>query len=323
MTIFKRVFAFLVLALLFFGLAFLGVREFVMGKGTTTLKNSLRELVQVARANPYDKHCTGKGLSLEGGEKKAQIQLRFVSSSEYLLEVVCPGFAFEPIVIRQYELPSGVIKVPGNSGFVYSEENLSGVALEVFGELEKMVRELFPTLPEESIAKQVAVTLRESSIMIGSVQLLATAPQGPVTSCSGYGFYCCQEETEQGVGDQLAGLRECKSSCFAQCVPRPTVLALNTNPFFDDAKNRLVVVSPGSTVEFLVVTSTTSEVGTTATFDFGDGESAISSDLSIPTPHVFSCATTSCSYVTTVTLTDAQGVRSVASPISTVTVRVE
>jgi hypothetical protein len=303
-------------------IVYFSARETFLSWGTDAVKDSLRELIKAARSGTYANQCATKGSG--GGSVSAEdikVQLRFTSSSEYVMEAICPQFAFDPIVFAQGSLPEYVVRVPGSSGMVYGGER-AGIVLEVFGEFERSASTLFER-DLSWLSKRKAVILDEGNIQIVDDAATLQLGSGPVTSCSGYGYACCQSPSELGRGESILGLTDCPESCYAQCVARPMVLAFNPNPFFDDAMTRIVRVQSNTAVEFTVVSDAPSDAGVRAVFEFGDGQTAESSDLETPVTHVYPCAVESCEYVATVQLIDAKGTESAESSISRMLVLVE
>ncbi len=301
--------------------AFFGAREYFLNKGIDTVRASLRELVKAGRSGMYANQCQSNGLRAGGQTTSPTTQLRFTSSTEYVLEVICRDFSFEPVVVGSGTLPQFVTKIPGTSGFIYGDDTSSGVGLQVFEDLAKNVAETVGK-PVPFVSKRIAMTLQGSTIKVAGLDALPQVAAGPVTTCVGYGYFCCQDGVQQGVGAQITGLTECKASCFAQCVAQPIVLAFNPNPFFIDSEQRVVSVRSGGVVEFSVVSDALADEKITALFTFGDGKTEERSDLTTPVSHVYSCALPSCEFTASVRLTNAQGVESSESTISKITVRV-
>lgn len=301
--------------------AFFGVREYFLNKGIDTMRASLRELVKAGRSGIYITECQNNGLQA-GGQAPPTAQLRFTSSTEYVLEILCHEFSFESLIIGSGSLPQYVKKVPGTSGFVYKDAAISGIALEVFGDVAKSVDETVGR-PIPFISRRIAVMLQGSTVKVAAPDALPQANSGPVTSCTGYGYFCCQNGVQQGVGSQITGLTECKTSCYSQCVAQPIVLSFNPNPFFIDSELRIVSVPSGSAVEFVVVSDMSADAKVTALFNFGDGKTEERGDLATPVSHVYSCAQPSCEFTASVRLTNDQGVESSETGISKMKIMVE
>ncbi len=301
---------------------FFAARETFLSWGTDTIKNSLRELSKAARSGAYIDQCSAKG-GESGNFSVTDIktQLRFTSASEYVMEVICSQFSFDPIVFAQGSLPEYVVRLPGTSGMVYGGER-AGVMLEVFGEIEQLTSDFFGQ-DLNWLSKRKAVILDGDQIQVVDASASLQLGSGPVTSCSGYGHACCQFPSELGKGGRIIGLADCPESCYAQCIARPMILAFNANPFFDDAMKRTVRVRENATVEFSVVSNAPPNAGMRAIFEFGDGQNAELSDLETPVSHVYSCPVESCEYVANVRLIDAKGTESAESSVSYMTVLVE
>jgi hypothetical protein len=301
---------------------FFAARETFLSWGSDAVKDSLRELVKSARGGTYVQDCSqriGENASISPDD--ITVQLRFVSSNEYVMEAICPQFAFDPIVFAQGSLPEYVTRVPGSSGMVYGGER-SGVVLEVFGDIEETASVFFER-DMSWISKRKAVVLAADAIQIVDDSPSMELGSGPVTSCSGYGYACCSVAAEKGTGNRILGLNDCPDSCYSSCIMRPMVLAFNSSPFFEDATTRVVRVRSNTAIEFSVVSNSLADAGVSAIFDFGDGEMLVTSDLTTPVAHRYSCATSGCQYTATVQLVDAQGIESAETSITQMVVLVE
>lgn len=307
-----------VIVLLLGAVSFFAAREAFLYWGRTSLKDSIRQLARSGAGGAYEIQCTARG-SQDGGTGRATVQLRFLSSTEYVLEAICEQYSFDPILIDRKELPQFVKKVPGTSGYIWGADQ-TGVVIEVFGDLEKQVQEFF--LRDISfISKAQAIIMNGSSIIVAAEQ--TEVGVGPVTSCMGYGYFCCQEASEKGIGKQITGLAGCERSCFSQCIARPVILSFTPNPFFSDIKNRVVQTSSRMPVEFSVIADGRDGDQLQGVIEFGDGASTRITDFSKPVQHQYRCDSGVCQYTAVVKLTDRWGVESVQSSISTITVIVE
>jgi hypothetical protein len=225
-------------------------------------------------------------------------QLRFTSSTEYVVEVICGSFVLDPILVERQELPMFVEKRIGNSGIVWGTGR-SGIVLEVFGR-------------SAAIGIENELTFTDS----GSANDLGT---GPRTACAGYGFQCCQPETTAGQGEQLTGVMDCPRSCFTTCLARPVILSFTTQPFYDQATRTLTVV-PNDPVDFAYVASAGNNPSVTVTIEFGDGQTQQLSTLSGLATHTYSCQQARCEYQATVRAVDGDGIEAAATPLTMITV---
>lgn len=313
-----RILRLLITALVLFIILTVGTffvsREILLFLGSSTLKSSVKTLNESRSKNAFASQCAELGGTQ--GSSTVQYQLRFLSSSEYLLEAACDGFAYEPITIAQEKLPQFVTKVPGTSGFIVSHSSQSGIEIEVFKlEIDKLAQALGVDLT--FLQKQKPLVVENGLLVSDSVQ--DQFGTGPVTVCEGYGYQCCDAAAQLGVGDRIAGLTDCEDQCFAQCASRPLVLSFNTNPILDP-RNRTVMIKSGTPVEFTFVADSGNAQIATGILDFGDGTKAQISGLAGQTSHTYECARTSCEYIAKVTLEDNWGVKSADLGINSVKV---
>lgn len=305
--------AFLFFAVIVFVGFFLG-REVLLYWGENKVRTALRELTITQRRGAFETQCNELGATPIGGEAAVTYQLRFISSSEYLVEAVCEGFAYDPITIAQGALPQFVTKIPGTSGFMLDGMVRNGIELEVFAlEIEALSKATnfdFTFLSRnKSIVAENGVVIKNSSV--------TTVSEGPVTSCPGYGYQCCNEVSHFGVGSKITGLPDCEQSCYARCATRPVLLSLNTNPLVD-IQTRTLKAEAGVPVEFTYVADFGDADSGTGILDFGDGKKSPISGLAGKVSHTYECPSGYCEYVASITLEDSWGVKSAQLQTSTV-----
>ena len=115
------------------GVVFLIGREVMIWQAAADLSNAAKKARDVSKTpSQYYDQCRKKGNSRETLTKTV-FQLRFTSPKDYQVEVVCPQFPSDPIIIQQKTLPRFVSKVAGSSGFSLGEYDSNSVTLEVFG----------------------------------------------------------------------------------------------------------------------------------------------------------------------------------------------
>lgn len=284
------------------GLVALVGREVMLTLGVQEVRKSVL-LMQKTAANPsvYLAQCQQRGaIALSEESLISTLQLRFTSSNEYVVEVLCTSFSLDPIVIETTQLPWRVSKVPGSTGIIWNEAR-SGVAIEFFGRSRAVILDNLGLVYENGATAD-----------LGS---------GPRTSCAGFGAQCCVEEMSSGVGTLVSGVTDCPRTCFQQCQTRPVILSHNTDPFID-RETREVEVLPGEPLEFNYVASGGAGSSLTAEYDFGDGErETVTGDTGMVT-HSYACAEPLCEYTAQLVLRDAKGATSFASAQSIVKVKV-
>jgi len=300
-----RVIRYLFSALLFLGLIgaglFFSFREIWLLRATSQIKTEIQQLRSISEnAGAYIQQCRTKGITADTLQAIEAIQIRFTSPTEYAVEVVCAQFKLDPIVIETGSLPMFVSKTPGSSGVDWLT-GYSGVGLQMWGRTR-------------------GVIVEQSSIRDTDISNLS-GTSGPVTSCAGHGFTCCQQETSQGVGAQISNVTDCRQTCFESCVARPVVLSFVAQPNFD-ATTRRLTISSGEPVEMTYVVDTAGADDTTEiVIDYGDGTSDTFNEPTGRATHSYQCNQQQCQYqvVLRAQQTEAE-VSSVETPISTMTV---
>ncbi len=305
MRILRIIFSAFLFFAVFTFIGFFLVRELLLYWGVSKIRSSLRELSLAANRGTYSSQCTQLGSNIVSGETLVAYQIRFISSSEYIVEAVCEGFSYDPITISQGKLPQFVTKTPGTSGFLMSFAQ-SGIELEVFAleidKISKVTQFDFSLLTRHKpIVAENGVLMKDSSQgLLGN---------GPVTVCAGYGFECCNEVSHFGVGDRITGLPDCEKSCYSACATRPVLLSLNTNPLLDP-RTRSIEIFSGSPVEFTFVADFGDATAMNGILDFGDGKKTPITGLAGQTSHTYECAFGRCEYTALVILEDNWGVKS-------------
>ncbi len=281
-------------------------REALLFWGTNTIRNSLKTANQAKNKNSFASQCIELGANPVSGENIVTYQLRFLSSSEYLVEAVCEGFQYDPITIAQAKLPQFVTKVPGNSGFFVGKDVQSGIEIEVLAlEIDKLIA---ATGFDFSFLQKQKQLIAENGVLIHDVSQ-GYLGNGPVTVCEGYGYTCCDSVAQFGVGDRITGLTDCESQCFSSCASRPLVLSFNSNPILDPRTRQVEVVS-GTPVEFTYVADAGKAEIVSGILDFGDGKKAQLSGLAGQTAHTYECLRRQCEYTAKIILEDNWGVKS-------------
>ena len=297
---------------------FLLAREALLLSASHTLKGSLSELVLISNRGSYASSCRAKGITDYVGSSHPVLQLRFISDTEYVLEVNCVENSVEPVLLMQKTLPPFVQKKQGGSGFTL-EQQRSAVELVAFQEIEDLI-DSWLFFDADFIARSVSITAEAGEVIDASTPF--DYENGPITSCSGYGYFCCDAVSQKGVGDSITGLTGCAGSCYSHWVSRPLVLSFTTSPFFEFT-TRTLAIRKGEAVEFSYVSDPGSGNTVRVTIDFGDGESEVLQTETGTAVHTYRCAAANCEYTATVRLVDNWGVESSPTEVSKVTIRVQ
>jgi len=269
-------------------------REFLLTLGASSVRSALTVLHRLSRDNlQYARQCRERGGVTADVATIGGVQLRFVDSRNYVIEVICSQFQSEPIVVEKYTLPLFVKKTPGSSGIIWGTDR-SAIQLEVFG------RKQIVGVENEEIKSYAG-----DSISLGL---------SPISTCSGYGYQCCQQETTAGVGQPFSGVNDCPKTCYSVCQPRPIVLSLNTDPFVDEI-TRTTTAAPGEAVTFNYVASYEENQPVTVTLDFGDGQQQTFTTLSGKASHQYGCPNGGCTYAVRLSVRAQNGVEAALTPI--------
>lgn len=297
-------FLFLSAVLVGVGAVILGLlaREMLLVWGVSVVRSNMSSVRTIA-ANPqkYSSECLQKGAQPDENLSLIDsLQLRFVSDTEFVVEVVCRQFRLDPIRVTEGTLPPFVQKTAGSSGLFWGEAS-SAVELNALGRKRTVLvenRKLFYDQP-------------------GIVRL----GEGPTTVCAGYGFECCAAETAQGIGDQLSGVTDCPRTCFSQCVSRPVVLSFSSDPYVD-LQTRVAEATAGQAVTFSYVADFADAVDPVVTIEFGDGQREQLTADTGSASHTYTCTQDVCEYPVAISITDAEGRTSAELPVTKITLRV-
>ena len=299
-------------------------REAFLWQGTRSFK---RDLVALNRMST-NKSCESEFGSIMTEGEQMYRQVRFTSSRAYVLELICPGFPDQPLASEQRVLSSFVSKLPGSAGILQRTDVVeSYVGLTVFQELAKgLPEQLRPWLGWISTSELIGLAASETVVKPFSESPTETAltqyGQGPVSSCEGYGFICCDGQTQYGMGDSVTDVPSCPVNCFERCVSRPLIISWRSSPMADWGTD-VVSLPEGGTVQFYYGLEDLDELGPwTATVDFGDGQTDTATGKEGSLSHYYSCDSSYCEYVAQVSVTNAQSAVSAPTQLSKLIVAV-
>lgn len=304
----------LIFVLFLSGVAFYFTREYFLYRGVENFKKSVLVL-QKSRGGTECQAKTADLLGVINPNGEPNVHIRFLSNTDYILEVVCPGYEFDPVELETRTLDNYVTKVPGSSGITLGAER-TGVEFVVFKGLQEKIN-LWLNTNFSFIQKKRVVVLENSQFVVA--QPGEDLGSGPLTSCEGYGYQCCQSDTHIGEGAKIEGLLGCENNCFSSCASRPFVLSLTSNPFFD-VQNRTVTISSGESIDFSYVIDASTSQSVQVLLDFGDSDSGQSVEKTGIMSHVYQCASDSCEYTAQMSVTDEAGVESAWTPVSRINV---
>jgi len=317
MRVLRILFSGLLIVVLLATGAFFGAREVFLWWASRSVVSAVQELARTQTKGTFAQQCQRSVGSDVFGTVEPTYQVRFLSNTEYALEVVCGEQAKEPILITRKTLPLFVSKVPGSSG-ILPDAALSGIRLTVFAEQFALIKTFIGYIPEFFVRER-AVVLSEGLVLADTDAVELGV--GPATSCEGYGFMCCDSQTQMGAGESLSGAQNCPSTCFSSCITRPVLLSFTTAPFINPQTRSLQIAS-GGTVSFHYVADAGKSSDLSAVIYFGDGQRAQAQGSAGSFEHVYTCATRSCTYTAKIDLTDNWGGTSLPGKLDTVAITV-
>lgn len=217
--------------------AFFIVREVVLSMAVSQIRSQVRFLKSAQVDPAFTQSCLEYGGSPRSNAPLIRAQLRFTTSSEYVVEVICVGAPTMRHVLREGALPSFAQKMIGQSGVIEGGTD-QGVTIEVFG--------------------RFGWVFERDSIVQGTTQQqpgdTASFTNGPTTVCAGYGYTCCGEISQVGQGEHQVAALDCPRTCFASCAERPVVLSFQSQepPL---SEGRILSLRSGQTVRFVYTLS--------------------------------------------------------------------
>ena len=293
----------------------LSVQEWVLFQANNQLLASVGSVQKTRQGTSYFEYCKNLGTESFDNSPMYFVQLRFTSSSEYVIEVLCDQYEFAPMQISQQKLPLFATKKPGQSGFIFLEEGTWSIAIQaVPNNLSNFLAKI-PAL--QSIFFRTKVITVENGRVVASA---TTAPEiiRPVTNCAGYGFSCCDPVQKLGIGEQRPAT-DCSDDCYASCQQRPIILSFNGEPGFDRYQ-RLLQVSQSDEVIFSFVLESLLPEMSHVLLEFGDGTSWTGLGTETTTTHQYACPQSECVYSAVLRVTDPYGTQS--APTAATQIRV-
>ena len=284
------------------GVFFLLIREVLLFVATSQVRSSLTVVKRSTNLIPGTPapECQSGGV-IQGSSLVTiyAVQLAFQNDRDFRWELVCDSPLREPVILAEFTLPPLVQKVPGSSGLLWREP-YSTFAVEIWG-------------------RQRSYILQDRELSVVNGVVADPSPRQPVTACSGLGYQCCGLDSEVGSGGQATLVRDCPLSCYAQCLSRPVILSLTSQPY-PDLTSRQVEVRAGETRTYSYLVDPGQGRTAEVTLQFGDGESHHSSDVQGSVDHTYRCQTSVCHYQVQLSAIDDLGTLSATSDVATLDV---
>jgi len=226
-------------------------------------------------------------------------QMRFLDSSTYQVELVCSLIENTPIVLRTGKLLPFITKAPGSAGLDVSltDDVTSGVVLT-------------------SLGKQRVVQLNRSSITFPKTPEAGISENRINSECSGFGYMCCDEQSESGNGQQiLSGVTDCSNRCFQTCSKVPFVELFGSDPVASVENHEILMRSDSLNVVFNYSVNTPKPLQKVV-IDYGDGSTQESTQQQGLFTHTFACSGP-CRRTVMLRVSDTSGAVSVDNKTST------
>lgn len=305
MRFFRYVLVFTFIFLIVIIGSFLAVQQWVLVRAYNQIISDVSLLQRAKDISEYYQYCDELDAQKTNDSPLFTSQLRFISDTEYVLEIVCNQYEFVPKTITQRKLPLFATKKPGQSGLVLAKEGAWAINLQAVPSEVREVANILPVL--EPLLLRSRVVMMEDSVLV-TTSVMPVATTSPQTNCAGYGFSCCDPVQTLGVGEQRPG-NDCSLDCYASCQPRPIILSFNGEPGFDRYQRVLQANTINEVIFNFVVDSLLPELSQ-VTLDFGDGTSWIGLATDTAATHQYPCAQAECSYLAKLMVVDAYGTQS-------------
>lgn len=277
------------------GIGFLAFRETWFNLTLYTLKSSTVTLQRVvSHSHEYHQKCAQRN-GVTSGSAISRLQLRFLSSTRYNIEVVCLHLNEDPLIISTHSLLPFVAKQPGSTGLIWGDTS-TGFVIEILGQQR---------------------TVRAEKNTIEYTKVLDDPLSFPLSTCESYGYVCCRDDLEMGHGGQYTEANNCPKSCYAVCASIPIVLFFETEPVPEDRTKQLVI-GQGEIVTFHYVIGFVGADANTSvqvSIDFGDGQGQVLDTLQGEVSHKYTCPSPSCQYTANIVASSDQR-RSTITPLT-------
>lgn len=280
--------------------AFFGGRElyvFYVRWGVLQSVNDIQNLV--AFPGQYHTRCAEEFSNLGIASGLNGFQIRFLDEKNYAIEAVCAYDTTKPIVIKKQTLPMFSKKLPGSSGILI---NIGSPAPSQFR--------------LDILGRTTAVVLEQKSDVLED-----TSAVYPISVCAGWGYQCCNAETEVAKKDVVtADAIDCPQSCAPVCQKRPLIYSFNAAPSYN-ALTRTVNARSNAIVDFAYVIGDADGSITRATIDFGDGNvEDVPTQGSGRAEHSYLCPSSTCTYTAKLLLIDNADLNSLSNQTSQIRV---
>lgn len=299
------------------GAAFLISREGLLLWGQYAVQREADRLrASMVSAKEYITNCADIFPDVDSGNALSGLQMRFVDNHTYRVELVCTQHEQDPIPLRTVSLPMFVRKMPGSSGLFFGV----GKAVRTTMELGLWGRRY--RIGAQDATANVAAPQ-------GSTQQSTTRVQYPESSCTGWGYHCCDGVTQVPDGLPVAGVaQDCRGSCYSACKSRPLVLSFRSDPQqtagVQGGEQTVNLTADNAELAFAAVVNAPGAALQKVVIDFGDGSNEEFTKDQITTTHRYSCITsTVCAFTAKIVAYDIDGLASPNLPTNTIKIVVQ
>jgi len=272
------------------------VREGLLWLAVRQVTGDLDFIQRTNQWQSYESKCYQEG----GLASARQIQLRFLNSAEYVLELGCENYT--EVEFQRHELPFSVRKTTGTAGFIFDlrTNTLSGAITLEFLDQATVIE-----------AREDGVDTYWGKTTVVSDNL--------VSSCEAHGFQCCDSVLEQGQGAHFrTGVNDCQEQCYASCLIRPNLILFQTDPLLDPVARTVEVSKSVPTVFFQYAFGTGSQSVKEVVIRYGDGTEERSSQTKGEFVKQYECQEETCLYRAQIQAVDQSGIPSSVTRIAEV-----
>ncbi len=241
-------------------------------------------------------------------------QVRFENDKDFVVEAICTSSVRGPFKVNSQSLKYGVTKEDGYSGVLFPTVD----ALDIDARL--VVRLGYARwLVNASTKARVQI----KALYWNDKKLVLAGEHAAIATCEGWGFSCCNDLTQVGVGEGVAEkIASCNSSCYIKCLERPSVLIFTTEPELNPKTREVAVNKSAANIIFSYSVQDIDSEELLVSIDYGDGQQATSNNQTDQFSHVYVCSSMSCTYRAKLSVLDESGLKNSRTRISDVLVRV-
>lgn len=280
---------------------------------TTTheIRSGLRLVENLAQEPKHYEQCQAKSNGDIFANKRYPLsayQLRFTSPTSFVVEAVCSGASKSTVLVKERILPSGSRVISG-----------TGVEIPI------------KTEPKDA---QFVVVVNNTQVIYGykdgevfsedseaDVEIaVGTQPQ---TTCEGVGKMCCDAKKQVGSGGSTSEVSDCPTTCFDNCMNRPVVTLLNSDPPATSLDRQVDLTKIDNQLRISYRIDDPDNTIKSVDVDWGDGQGESNLPAKHTLEHEYACVSSSCAYRVTLSAQDTTGLDLLDGRLNWLDVRVK